>query len=227
MNPTLSERSDLRTKRGAEFGRNGSAVEYSSGHAVRLCADGGRTLDSTRVRSALPWIVGAVAIAATAMILVPLFREQTQHQAGPAGTTGRAAPVLELQDDRGASVSLAAYRGKVVLVNLWASWCPPCREEMPDLQRLYARESTKGLVVIGIDQGESPERARDFAQALGVRYPIWIDGVQAYGRAFAALGLPTTVVLNPQGTIVAGFDGPLTFPQMQEAVAPLLSRRRV
>jgi thiol-disulfide isomerase/thioredoxin len=227
MNLMLSKRDDPRAQCVAEFRCNGSAVEYSSGHAVRLCADGGRTLDSARVRAALPWIAAGIVIVASAVVLVPLFKEQTQRQGGPAGMAGRTAPVLELQTDRGAEVSLRQYRGRVVLVNLWASWCPPCREEMPDLQRLYAADAARGLVVIGIDQGESPQRARDFARALGVRYPIWIDNAQAYGRAFSALGLPTSVVLDSHGTIVAGFDGALTFSQMQQAVSALLVRRRV
>ncbi len=111
-------------------------------------------------------------------------------------------------------------------MNLWATWCPPCREEMPDLQRLAARERASGLVVVGVDQGESAQRARDFARALDVRYPIWIDSGQLYGRAYAALGLPTTIIVNRRGVIVRGFDGPLTYQQMQAAVGPLLTQHK-
>jgi peroxiredoxin len=177
------------------------------------------------LRSPLPWIVAAIVIGVAAVVLVPLFGPQSQRIAGPAGTVGRSAPSFAMRDDRGAVVSVAQYRGKVVLMNLWASWCPPCREEMPDLERLFARDSARGLVVIGVDQGESSERARDFARALGVRYPIWIDSGQEYGRAYAALGLPTTIVVNRKGVVVRGFDGPLTYQQMQETVTPLLSAR--
>jgi thiol-disulfide isomerase/thioredoxin len=130
-----------------------------------------------------------------------------------------------MRDDRGIAVSLAQYRGKVVLMNLWASWCPPCREEMPDLQRLFRVDVSRGLIVVGVDQGESAQRAQRFAASLEVTYPVWLDDAQDYGRAYAALGLPTTVVVDRSGIIVRAFDGALTYQQMRSAVAPLLSRR--
>jgi peroxiredoxin len=96
---------------------------------------------------------------------------------------------------------------------------------MPDLQRLYSSNASRGLVIVGVDQGESASRARNFAQALGVHYPIWIDSDQRYGRAYSALGLPTTIIVDRRGFIVKGFDGALTYPQMQSAVVPLLGNR--
>lgn len=148
----------------------------------------------------------------------------TSHESGPAGLAGQQAPVLALTDVRGDPVSIAQYRGRVVVMNLWATWCPPCREELPDLQRLYAADARRGLVVIGVDQGESAARASAFAASLGVRFPIWIDAQQAYGRAYDALGFPTTVIVGRDGTIARGFDGALTYAQMRAAVTPLLAR---
>lgn len=171
----------------------------------------------------MPWILGAIVAAIAVAVLLPLFDPGAQRVAGPAGLIGRRAPVIPLQDDLGRAVSLDRYRSDVVLVNLWATWCPPCREELPDLQRLYAQDARRGLIVIGVDQGESAERARAFAASLGLRFPIWIDADQSYGRAYDALGFPTTVIIARNGTIVRGFDGALTFQQMRDAVAPLLS----
>jgi thiol-disulfide isomerase/thioredoxin len=107
-------------------------------------------------------------------------------------------------------------------MNLWASWCPPCRAEMPDLQRLAQAHDAAQIAIVGVNEGESPERARAFAQSLGIGFPIWIDSGQRYGRAYAALGLPTTVVLDRRGIVARGFDGALTFAQMNAAIAPLL-----
>ncbi|MHB8147056.1 MAG: TlpA family protein disulfide reductase [Vulcanimicrobiaceae bacterium] len=168
------------------------------------------------------WIVAVVVAALAVLVLLPLFRPGAIRQAGPAGLVGQPAPVFALHDDRGNPASLAAYRGKVVLLNLWASWCPPCRAEMPDLQRLQSAYASRGLVVIGVNQGESPQRAADFAKALQIDFPIWIDDQQQYGRVFAALGLPTTVIIGPDGIVRRGFDGALTLDQMRAAVAPLL-----
>jgi len=93
---------------------------------------------------------------------------------------------------------------------------------MPDLERLYDAYRKRGVVVVGIDQGESPQRAASFSRALGISYPIWVDEDQQYGRVYAALGLPTTVIIDRNGTVARGFDGPLSYPQMTQALAPLL-----
>ncbi|MBV9333939.1 MAG: TlpA family protein disulfide reductase [Candidatus Eremiobacteraeota bacterium] len=168
------------------------------------------------------WAIAAVALAIAFIVLAPFFASPTTHAAGPQSLAGMAAPVFELRDDRGAAVSLAQYRGRVVVMNLWASWCPPCRAEMPDLQRLADAYAGRRIVIIGVNEGESAQRARAFAGSLQIRFPIWIDASQQYGRTYAALGLPTTVILDSKGVVLRGFDGPLTFAQMQTAVAPLM-----
>ncbi len=165
----------------------------------------------------------AIAVVVLLFVLAPLFGSGSRG-AGPAGLAGETAPIIALHDDRGAAVSLETYRNNVVLMNLWATWCPPCREELPDLQRLFAMDARKGLVVIGVDEGESPQRAGAFAQALGLHFPIWIDPEQSYGRAYDALGFPTTVIVGRNGKIVRGYDGALTFDEMRAAVTPLLAR---
>jgi len=174
------------------------------------------------VNRQIRWLLILAVLAIAAVIIVPFFRSDTSHATGPSALAGSAAPVFALLDDRGASVSLQQYRGHIVLMNLWASWCPPCRAEMPDLQRLSQQYTSAGLVVVGVNEGESPERARAFAQSLGIRFPIWIDDQQRYGRLYAALGMPTTVVIGRDGNVVKGFDGALTLTQMQDAVRPYL-----
>jgi cytochrome c biogenesis protein CcmG, thiol:disulfide interchange protein DsbE len=169
------------------------------------------------------WVFGAVAVIAALWILVPLFGSHPGRAAGPAGMAGQAAPVFALHDDRGRPVSLAGYRGRVVVMNLWASWCPPCRAEMPDLQRLS--QAYPGLAIVGVNEGESPDRARAFADALHIAFPIWIDDQQQYGRVYAALGMPTTIVVGRDGTVVRGFDGALSYPQMRAAVSDLVAAR--
>jgi peroxiredoxin len=96
---------------------------------------------------------------------------------------------------------------------------------MPDLQRLYATYKNRNVDVLGVDQGESAERVAAFAKSLGIRYPILLDQNQQYGRVYAALGLPTTIVVNPQGIVTRAFDGPLSYPQMVEAITPLVGKR--
>ncbi|MBV8067571.1 MAG: TlpA family protein disulfide reductase [Candidatus Eremiobacteraeota bacterium] len=167
------------------------------------------------------WALAAAIAAIAFIVLEPFFAPQATHTVGPSALSGERAPVIPLLDDRGRSVSLAVYRGRVVLINLWASWCPPCRAEMPDLQRLANAHANDGIAIVGVNEGESPQRARAFADSLGIRFPIWMDETQRYGRTYA-LGLPTTVILDRHGIVVRGFDGALTYSQMEAAIRPLM-----
>jgi thiol-disulfide isomerase/thioredoxin len=176
------------------------------------------------VRRGLVWLLAFAAVAVAAIVLVPLFVAPGSRPAGPQGLVGEPAPVFALANDRGVPVSLEQYRGKVVVMNLWASWCPPCRAEMPDLQRLSQTYASRGVAVVGVNEGESPARAGAFAGSLGIRFPIWIDGQQQYGRVFSALGMPTTAIVDRNGVIAQAFDGQLTYDEMQKAVAGLLNR---
>ncbi|HEY4433130.1 MAG TPA: TlpA disulfide reductase family protein [Candidatus Cybelea sp.] len=167
----------------------------------------------------LPWAGVFVVLAVAAAVAAPYFFSQPANVNGPSGAAGRPAPVFTLRDDLGRHVSLTQYRGSVVVMNLWASWCPPCRAEMPDLQKLADAFGSRGIAVVGINEGESPQRARAFAGSLGIRFPIWIDSAEQYGRTYTALGLPTTVIVDRRGVVVRGFDGALTLDQMRAAVA--------
>jgi peroxiredoxin len=142
---------------------------------------------------------------------------------GPGLLVGAPAQSFPVRRLDGAVDSLDSYRGHVVLVNLWASWCTPCRSETPALQQLYRENRERGLVVLGIDQGESATAAGAFAREHALDYPILLDEEQRYGRAYAALGLPTTLVVGKDGHIVRGVDGEMTLAQMRDAVKGPLS----
>ncbi len=137
---------------------------------------------------------------------------------------GAPAQSFDLHRIDGRVDSLARHRGEVVVMNLWASWCPPCREEMPALQQ-FAKQNAGRVAVLGIDQGESAAVASAFARERGVTFPVLVDEQQQYGRTYAAVGLPTTVIVGRDGRIVRGIDGPLTLAQMRDAVAPALAKR--
>ena len=141
---------------------------------------------------------------------------------GPGALAGAPAVSYDVKRLDGRTDALARYRGSVVLMNLWATWCPPCREEMPDLERFYRQNRKRGVVVLGIDQGESAEAAGAFAREHGVTFPILLDADQQYGRSYKAIGLPTTVIVDRAGHVVRGIDGELTLAQMREAVGQAL-----
>jgi len=144
---------------------------------------------------------------------------------GPSMLAGAPAATYIVKRLDGQPDSLDKYRGKVALVNLWASWCAPCRSETPALERLYEEDRDRGLVVLGIDQGESAEAAAAFVREMKLTYPILVDEGQKYGRAYAAVGLPTSIVVDRTGHIVRGIDGEMSIDQMREAVDPVLAKK--
>lgn len=109
------------------------------------------------------------------------------------------------------AVSLAGLRGKVVLLNVWATWCPPCREEIPVLQALHEAHAAEGLEVVGVSvdaAGEAAAVAR-FADRFGVTYPIWLDPQERVSSVFRTTGVPTTLLIDRDGTLLWRHVGPV------------------
>ena len=136
---------------------------------------------------------------------------------------GFLAPDFELPTLDGSSVRLSDLRGKPVIVNFWATWCPPCRAEMPALQQVAQRYEARGLTVLLVNQSEPPAQVRAFLDSLGITLPTLLDnGSVAF--VYRVRGLPTTVFIHPDGRvedIVTG--GPLTEPFLESKVQTLLS----
>ncbi len=180
-------------------------------------------------RRSLGWAIALVAFVAVFLTVKFYFGAGGTGAGGvgggPAMLAGAPAQSYPVKTLAGATDGLERYRGRVVLVNLWASWCAPCRSETPALEQLYEEERGKGLVVLGIDQGESAAAARGFAREMKLRYPILLDEDQQYGRAYAAVGLPTSLVIDRTGHIVRGIDGELTLAQMRDVVGPALAAK--
>jgi peroxiredoxin len=115
--------------------------------------------------------------------------------------TGGATPPLELADLEGKTHRLADYRGRAVLVNFWATWCEPCRAEMPSFERLRASMEAQRVTVLAVNLAEPESRIRKFLEATPVRYPILLDRDGTTARAWQARVLPATYVIGPDGKI--------------------------
>jgi thiol-disulfide isomerase/thioredoxin len=138
-----------------------------------------------------------------------------------------AEPAAEISflDEAGNQVTLDDFKGEVVVLNLWATWCAPCREEMPSLDRLQAMEGGADLevVALSLDRGGDLQQIKDFYAEVGVRHlAIYRDPKAAAGRALGALGLPTTVVIDQEGREVGRLLGPAEWDST-EALALLRS----
>jgi len=135
------------------------------------------------------------------------------------------APQFALKDVNGSTVRLSDYQGKVVLINFWATWCPPCRAEMPDLVRLQREHAKQGLQIIGITYPpERKDRVRRFARSLKVNYPIVLGTREIKARFSSEETLPLTVVINRDGKVTDIISGILLREEFDEKIKPLLTK---
>lgn len=134
-----------------------------------------------------------------------------------------AAPQLTLNDLDGRSHALEDYRGLIVLANLWATWCPPCAAEMPNLERFYRLHREEGFVVIAIEDGDPPAQVRSFVDAQQITFPIWLDPTyQATDHAFKTANLPSSYVIDRAGTVRLMWVGAINEANLEKYVMPLI-----
>jgi len=114
---------------------------------------------------------------------------------------GSLAPGFQLQGLDGQAVSLGNLLGKPVLINFWATWCPPCRSEMPYIQEIYEEWSDKGLVVLAINIGESSSTVEDFMQSQNLSFTVLLDTKQDVAQSYNITGIPATFFIDKDGII--------------------------
>jgi thiol-disulfide isomerase/thioredoxin len=159
------------------------------------------------MKHALIWIVASLGLAL----------------AGPAAaqlkpTKPRAAPELNLPTLEGGRVNLADLRGRVVLVNFWAVWCPPCRKEMPSMERLSKLMAQRPFTILASNAGETPEQIRSFLKEVPLTFPILLDQDSARMKAWRVFVLPTSFLVDKQGQIRYSLSGHIEWDE-PEAVA--------
>ena len=132
----------------------------------------------------------------------------------------RPAPAMTLMALDGDRVDLARLRGKVVLVNFWATWCPPCRKEMPSMNRLAARMADRPFAILGVNMGDSPDAIRAFLKQVPVAFPILLDPDGTQLQPWQVVAFPTSYVVDRRGQIRLGLFGSIEWDG-PEAVAAL------
>lgn len=124
-----------------------------------------------------------------------------------AAQEGRQAPGFSLRDLTGGSVTLEQFKGKVLFLAFWAPWCVPCRDELPELERLYTKYRDKGFVVIGISVESSASGVSSFLKKVPVTFPVIIDGTGQIAEAYRITGLPASFLIDRGGVVHTRYWG--------------------
>ena|SRR5262245_58826752 len=137
---------------------------------------------------------------------------------------GGATPALELEDVQGKVHRLSEYRGKVVLLNFWATWCTPCREEMPSMASLQQSLEGRPFVVLAVNVGEGARAARGFGEKMALPFPLLLDSDMKTTRAWGARLLPASYVIGADGKVVYSYLGATDWaaPEVRKAIERLI-----
>lgn len=130
---------------------------------------------------------------------------------------------FSVKDLSGETVKLSSLRGKTVLVNFWATWCSPCKEEMPLLQSYFDAHNQNGFVLVAVNVSDDIEDAQAFIEHYGYTFPVWSDPPGNVLIDLGMNGLPASLVISPEGTVVKRWIGPVTQEDLDGVITPLLS----
>jgi cytochrome c biogenesis protein CcmG/thiol:disulfide interchange protein DsbE len=183
------------------------------------------TRTSWNVAFLLTLVLGVVLIGATrvrpeAGAVAP---PPPPAEAAPAPEIGRLAPDFTLETPGGEVVSLAELRGQVVLINIWATWCPPCRAEMPTIQAVYERYGPEGFAVAAVNMNEGPEVVAAYLRDHGLSFPVPLDRDGQVSFAYRANALPSSFFVDRRGVIRAIYRGPMSRGVITGTVERLLA----
>ena len=118
-----------------------------------------------------------------------------------SGLEGQTAPDFALKSSTGENLRLSEYRGDVVMINFWATWCGPCRQEMPLLDELYSRYNRVGFNLLGVNIDDDSRRAMQMVEELGVNFPVLFDASKEVSKLYEVEAMPVTVIVDRQGTV--------------------------
>jgi cytochrome c biogenesis protein CcmG/thiol:disulfide interchange protein DsbE len=202
----------------------GSVLRYDSAVDVDAPAARSDIRRPTHALRALLWALVAVMTCAWLFLAGGLESIQATLQPLPpaAADPGRPAPDFRLPLASGGEVELSQYRGKVVLLNFWATWCAPCRAEMPAIEKVYQARRHAGFEVLAVDVLEREGPVLAFLSEVGVTFPSAIDAEGHTVRRYRATALPTSILIDRQGIVRQVHVGPLTETMLEQQLADLL-----
>ena len=173
----------------------------------------------------MKWAVGAIAALALGVLTLPAFLNSESHEVveGAACPTGGMANLdLTMKDMDGKDFKLADNKGKVILLNFWATWCAPCVAEIPDFVKVYEANKDRGFTIVGVLTEDGVDEARAFASEKKMTYPVTVI-TPAIEDAYGPLwGLPTSVLIARDGSVCLRHPGPMSREQLEKEIKRLL-----
>jgi peroxiredoxin len=175
-----------------------------------------------------PWVPFGVGFLLIGLAVVLLASPKSGSQAAGQSSVvpikvNFSAPALSLQNINGKTESLSDFRGSVVLVNNWATWCPPCKAEMPTLTAYYNEHNPEGFTIVAIEAGEPLESVAQFANDYNLKFSVWLDPDGASLKAFGNGNLPNSYVIDRSGKVRYAWTGEISRDMLEKYVTPLLA----
>jgi len=171
--------------------------------------------------------LGLIALAVIVLMLLPGAEEEQPIALNEISSipieVNYPAAELAMENLQGQTESLADYRDKVVLVNNWATWCPPCKAEMPTLVEFYNDHAHEGLMIIAIEAGEPREQVQSFVEQFQMPFVVWLDPGGKALNAFKNSSLPNSYVIDRTGTVCLAWTGEINRETLEKYVTPLLA----
>jgi thiol-disulfide isomerase/thioredoxin len=167
---------------------------------------------------------GLLLLGTVALISLPGLESTTPARAGTVIPVklNFPAPDIEFTDLQGNLVSLSSLRGKIVLVNNWATWCPPCKAEMPTLEAYYKEHGGQDFTLVAIESGDSARNVASFVESFGLSFPVWLDPQGASLQSFSNPALPNSYVIDAEGSVVLGWTGAIDREMLEKYVTPVM-----
>ncbi|MDH3620347.1 MAG: TlpA family protein disulfide reductase [Gammaproteobacteria bacterium] len=134
-------------------------------------------------------------------IIALVFSVFAASSLASSGMEGQPAPDFALKSSTGQNLRLSEFRGDVVMINFWATWCGPCRQEMPLLDELHARYQRAGFSLLGVNIDDDSSRAMDMIEELGVNFPVLFDARKEVSKLYDVEAMPVTVIVDRKGTV--------------------------
>jgi peroxiredoxin len=173
-------------------------------------------------KQTLYWVRRILLVAMIGLIGFAFYRMMGQ---GAAPEVGDSAPSFALTTLAGEKSRLADLQGKAVVLNFWATWCEPCRREMPAMQTMYEKYKEQGLEIVAVNMAETEIAVSAFAQQYGFTFPIWMDKEQEAVQLYGIGPIPTTFFIDATGMIRQKATGSLELSQLEQYIRSILPRK--